>query len=205
MLVLAGVNGAGKSSIGGAAIRAAGADYFNPDEVAARLRALHKDWSQREANAAAWSQGVRLLTRAIERKLDYAFETTLGGRTICGLLARAAASGFRLRVWFVGLSSPEMHLERVRARVAAGGHDIPEEDIRRRFDDSRLHLIQLLPAIHELRVYDNSLTGDPARGHAPRPRLVLHWKAGRIRGPKDLTHTPAWARSIVAAARKLRT
>ena len=89
--MLAGVNGSGKSSIVGAALRARGADYFNPDEKARELVA--RGMTQEQANAEAWTTGRRLLERAIEGGLTYAFETTLGGNTIPRLLAEAAQSG----------------------------------------------------------------------------------------------------------------
>ncbi len=180
--------------------RAAGADYFNPDEAAKALIVANPGLEQINANAAAWHQGRRLLERAIAERLDYAFETTLGGSTIPRLLAEAASQGIEVRVWYVGLASPEAHIARVRQRVAAGGHDIPDSTIRRRWRHSRLNLVQLLPALTELRVYDNSAETDPASGHAPQPLLVLHVDRGRIVGPPDLSSTPDWAKPIVAAA-----
>lgn len=203
LYVLAGVNGAGKSSIGGATIRAFGADYYNPDEAARALRSAEPGMDQVRANSLAWQQGKRLLERAINERLDFAIETTLGGSTMLGLLMRAAALGIEVRVLYVGLPSAEAHIERVRQRVRAGGHDIPEADIRRRYRHSRLNLVRLLPALTELRVYDNSAEADPAAGHAPRPLLVLHVKKGRIVDPDDLSSTPEWAKPIVAAALKL--
>lgn len=203
LYVLAGVNGAGKSSIGGATIRAAGADYFNPDEAARRLRESRPGIDQTAANAAAWQQGRRLLEKSIAQRLDFAFETTLGGGTMTRLIGEAAAAGFEARVFYVGLSSPELHLSRVRQRVAAGGHDIAEADIRRRWRHSRMNLIKLLPGLKELRVYDNSIEGDPKAGVAPTPVLVLHLVDGDIVGPPELARTPRWARPIVAAALKL--
>lgn len=197
------MNGAGKSSLGGAVMRAAGADYFNPDEAAGRMREADPGLTGAEANAAAWQAGKRLLTRAVDERLDFAFETTLGGRTIPALLARAASLGFDVPVWYVGLSSPELHLARVRARVAAGGHDIPEEDIRRRWETSRLNLIRLLPALSELRLHDNSRDADPRSGVAPLPVLVLHVKRRKIVAPDDLTATPEWAKPLVASALRL--
>lgn len=201
--VLAGVNGAGKSSIGGAMFRSAGADYFNPDEVARALIAANPGLDQVKANAAAWRQGKRLLERAIAERLDFVLETTLGGSTMPKLLARAAAEGIEVRVWYVGLASPEAHLERVRRRVSRGGHDIPEADIRRRWRHSRLNLVRLLAVLTELRVYDNSAEGDPVAGHPPKPVLVLGVERGEIVGPPDLSSTPQWAKPIVAAALKL--
>ncbi|WP_101948519.1 zeta toxin family protein [Mycobacterium sp. 3519A] len=203
LYVLAGVNGAGKSSIGGAMIRASGADYFNPDEAARQLMATNPGLDQVQANATAWHQGRRLLERAILERKDFAFESTLGGATMPRLLAEAASQGFEVRVFYVGLASPELHIERVRHRVQAGGHDIPESSIRRRWRHSRLNLIELLPHLTELKVYDNSADADPAAGRAPRPVLVLHLDHGAIEGPQDLSQTPEWAKPIVAAALKL--
>jgi predicted ABC-type ATPase len=198
--VLAGVNGAGKSSVGGAMFRESGADYFNPDEAARALRERNPKLSAAQANAAAWQQGVLLLERAIGERLDFALETTLGGNTIPALLERAAAAGVEIFVWYAGLEGIERHVARVKSRVKKGGHDIPLADIRRRYEKSRLNLIHLLPKLAALRVYDNSVEADPARGLEPSPVLVLHVERGRIVGPANLAPTPPWAKPIVAAA-----
>ena len=200
--VLAGTNGAGKSSIAGAMLLRQRVEYFNPDEAARRIRAANPGISQTQANGAAWHEGKRLLERAIAERLDFAFETTLGGRTITALLERAAARGFEVRIWYVGLNGPELHIARVRARVVKGGHDIPEPRIRERYDASRLNLIRLLPSLSELWVYDNSKDADPDAGVAPEPRLVLHVRHGAVVGPRDLALTPEWAKAIVAAVIK---
>jgi hypothetical protein len=113
------------------------------------------------------------------------------------------SAGGEVRVWYVGLNSPELHIARVRARVAKGGHDIPEADIRRRWKTGRLNAIRLLPKLTELRVYDNSGEADPDTGTGPTPVLVLHLRRGRIVAPRDLSGTPAWAKPIVGAAMRL--
>ncbi len=198
--VLGGTNGAGKSSVGGAAFRAEGATYYNPDEAARRIRELDPGLSQAEANARAWTEGRRLLERAIAEHQTFAFETTLGGDTIPGLLERAAKSGVPVRIWYAGLATPELHVERVRARVRKGGHDIPEGTIRRRFHSGRLNLIRLLPHLAELRVFDNSADADPSTGAAPCPVLLLHMVDRNIVALADLDSVPEWAKPIVAAA-----
>ncbi|MEO8751940.1 MAG: ZTL protein [Casimicrobiaceae bacterium] len=203
IFVLAGCNGAGKSSIGGQAFQAAGIPYFNPDvaarEALAAAAARGRIMTQAEANAWAWDEGVSRLRRAIDERGNYALETTLGGDTIVGLLLEATAAGLDVNVWFVGLGSVELHVARVQQRVARGGHDIPRADIERRFVRSRLNLIRLLPRLNQLVVYDNSAQ---ANAHAPAkgPRLLLRWVRGAITGPADLALTPAWAKPIVAAA-----
>ena len=201
--VLAGVNGAGKSSLMGAHVRASGGEYFNPDEAARRIRAARPRLSQRDANGLAWNEGRRLLERAIEERLDYTFETTLGASTIPRLLARAADEGAEVWIWFVGLESAERHLARVKARVKAGGHDIPEADIRRRWDASRENLVALMPKLARLWIYDNSVEADPVSGHAPAPRLILETRHKRIVAPPDLRDTPVWAKPLVARAMQL--
>jgi predicted ABC-type ATPase len=201
--VLAGTNGAGKSSIAGAMLRQAGSEYFNPDEAARLILARNPGLTGEAANGAAWQVGKRLLERAVATRGHFAFETTLGGRTITEILAGAVAAGLEVRIWYVGLDGPELHVARVRARVARGGHDIPEARIRARYDSSRLNLIRLLPGLTALWVYDNSVDADPQAGAAPAPRLVLHMAATRVVtacGPED---TPEWAKPIVAAALKI--
>jgi len=201
--VLAGVNGAGKSSIGGATFRTQNADYYNPDEAARKILSIHRHLDQKTANAHAWEIGRGLLEKAIAENLDFAFETTLGGTTITSMLGSAAASGIDVFVWYVGLATAELHLERVRSRAKAGGHDIPEADVRRRWNTTRENLIRLLPHLAGLRMFDNSIEADPRKGIAPAPALILEMEEGRIVGPKSLAATPVWAKPIVAAAIKL--
>jgi predicted ABC-type ATPase len=197
---LAGTNGAGKSSLIGAMFEQVGADYFNPDTAARRIMMGNPGISYTQANIAAWHQGVRLLEYAIAHRLRFAFETTLGGKTITALLEKALATGIDVRVWYVGLATPELHIARVRARVAKGGHDVPEATIRRRYDSGRLNLIRLLPRLTELRVFDNSKEADPDVSLAPTPTLVLHWLDDTIVTAGDLPRTPVWAKPILAAA-----
>jgi hypothetical protein len=150
---------------------------------------------------------VRLLTRAIDERVGLAFETTLGGNTITELLARAANRGIDVNVWFVGLATVRLHIERVRRRVAKGGHDIPEARIRERYQRGRENLIRLLPRLAALRLFDNSTEADPDRGIAPVPALLLDYRRGRIAAPRELralmSDTPQWAKPIVATALKL--
>lgn len=200
ILVLAGVNGAGKSSIGGDTLRQAGIDWFDPDAFTRRL--IEATGSPlADANAAAWQEGVRRLEAAIAQGEDYAFETTLGGNTIAAKL-RAASTHHDLLVWYCGLDSPERHLARVRLRASRGGHDIPEAKIRERWQSSIANLIALLPHIARLQVYDNSRDAEPGTP-VPTPRLLLKMDAHRISWPTDadtLRDTPDWAKPILEAA-----
>jgi predicted ABC-type ATPase len=201
--VLAGTNGAGKSSVIGAMILKQGATYFNPDEATKRILAANPGITLADANSTAWHEGTRLLQRAINERLDFAFETTLGGRTITEMLQSAMAAGVDVRVWYVGLNSAELHIARVKARVARGGHDISTERILERYDRSRYNLIRILPKLSELRVYDNSVEGDPNSGTLPKPRLILHMDGKRIVEIIDLNDAPEWTKPLLAAAIRL--
>ena len=200
ILVLAGVNGAGKSSIGGDMLHQAGIPWFNPDTFTRELVAATGS-PLADANAAAWQEGLRRLNAAIAHGEDYAFETTLGGNTIAARLGDASESHDVL-MWFCGLDSPEHHIARVRLRVSHGGHDIPEAKIRERYRTSIANLVALLPHLSRLQVYDNSRDAGPGTPVAD-PRLLLQMEGGRIAWPTDadtLRATPDWAKPILEAA-----
>lgn len=202
--VLAGTNGAGKSSIGGALIRRGGGVYYNPDAETRAILVANRGLDLAQANSLAWTKGFENLRNAIAESTDYTFETTLGGDTITRTLIKGAESaGVSLRVWYCGLASPELHLERVRARVAAGGHDIPADKIRARYDSSRRNLLELMPHLTDLQVFDNSFSADPRHGSPPQPALVLKVAGRHLLYPvtvPDLRKTPEWAKPLVAAA-----
>ncbi len=201
LFALAGVNGAGKSSIGGHLLEREGLTWFNPDTFARELIAA-SGCDRDTANARAWAEGVRRLDEAIASGHSYAFETTLGGHTIAARIA-AATRSHDVMIWFCGLASPDLHVARVRARVAAGGHDIPEGRIRERYPQALQNLIVLMPDLAHLQVYDNSLdvdAGDPI----PDPLLVLEMENGRLTWPAPddmdaLRRTPDWAKPLMEA------
>jgi predicted ABC-type ATPase len=202
LYVLAGVNGAGKSSIGGHLLEREGLTWFNPDAFARELMAA-TGCEQETANAHAWQEGMRRLADAVGNGLNHAFETTLGGNTVVARILQATQTHDVL-IWFCGLSSPELHIARVKARVAAGGHPIPEEKIRARYPRAQLNLIGLMPHVANLQVYDNSAAA-AADGTVPDPLLVLEMENGRLIWPSHddlevLRRVPKWTKSILEAA-----
>lgn len=122
-------------------------------------------------------------------------------RVCCSTPVRSTA----IAVWFCGLSSVELHLQRVAARVAAGGHAIAEHKIRERFDASRANLITLLPHLAVLHVSDNSAPADAA-GQV-EPLLVLELDHAGLHYPAtagQLAQVPDWAKPIVMTALEAR-
>lgn len=203
--VLAGVNGAGKSSLLGEMQRELGVPFHNPDIRAAELRKLHPEWTVELANAKAWQEGVAALRYAIARGLNYTFETTLAGRTISGLLERAARQGHRLSIAYVGLSGGlEQHLARVAARVALGGHDIPGEMIAHRLRTSRRNLVRLIHLVDDLLVFDNSVDVDPTLSvQPPAPTEVFRVIDHRLERAVSVEQCPEWARPLLVEAIRL--
>jgi predicted ABC-type ATPase len=139
---------------------------------------------------------------AIDRNQDFTFETTLGGHSIVAQLHRTAALGSKVCLWYVGLESPEMHIARVRARVARGGHDISEGKIRERYTASLTNLIGLIGVAAEIHLFDNSQ--EDADG-LPQVKLVMRMRGTKIIEPSlvaVMSSTPDWAKPVVAAALK---
>ena len=201
LYVLAGVNGAGKSSIGGHLLTRAGLAWFNPDSFARELVAA-TGMGTTAANAAAWTEGMRRLDDAVAAGRSHAFETTLGGRSVAARL-QAAARTHDVLIWFCGLATPELHLARVQARVAAGGHAIAEAKIRERWNASVANLIALLPHLAEVRLFDNSASVPPGEA-APDPVPVAVIQRGRLAwpapdAPAQLAATPDWAKPVLEA------
>ena len=92
-------------------------------------------------------------------------------------------------------------------RVAAGGHDVPEQKIRLRWRSSHANLVALLPQLTSLQVFDNS--EEVQQGEILKaPRLLLYWERPQVVFPgiedaAALLHTPPWAMPIVQAALEL--
>ena len=108
-------------------------------------------------------------------------------------------------MWFCGLSSAEHHIARVQARVAVGGHDIPDPHIRARWTRARENLIALMPVLAQLQVYDNSAQVAPGEP-VPDPVRVAEMLAGKLSWPTtlaELRDTPTWAKPLLEAALSL--
>ena len=178
----------------------AGLTWFKPDSFA-RALVDSTGCSQLDANVLAWNEGLRRLDEAVSQGRNHAFESTLGGKTRVARI-EAAARSHDVMVWYCGLATPERHVARVKARVAA---DIPKAMIPERWQSSMMNLILLLPHLAHLQVYDNSeevAAGEPV----PDPVLLAEMVAGGFIGPVDaqaLRGTPDWAKPLLVAAPSL--
>jgi predicted ABC-type ATPase len=203
ILVGAGTNSAGKSSIVQPFIESAGGAYFNPDQYAHAL--IERGMPPSEANAMAWTRGYDRLCSAVERGSAYAFETTLGGHSIAYQVMRALALGRRVVILYVGLASPELHLQRIRERVARGGHDIPEDKVRQRYDDSRKNLLSFIGTAATIRVWDNSTQTADGRPAFAQEVFRIENRILTLPDGTDPGQVPGWVRPMLAQAIKMLT
>lgn len=133
-IVIAGPNGAGKTTFAREfLLREVGVVHFvNADLIAGGLSPLRPELAARRAARFVLTE----LTRLVKGREDFAFESTLSGRTYLRLLNRWKADGYRIDIVFLSLPSVQLALQRNAARVRQGGHDVPRADVLRRFGRS---------------------------------------------------------------------
>lgn len=156
VIILAGPNGAGKSTASEKLLQESChvTEFVNADVIARGLSAFHPEGV---AMAAGRIMLTRLRELATERK-SFAFETTLASRTFAPWLKELVATGYTLKVFFFWLPSAEMAVRRVAQRFSTGGHSVPEDAIRRRYERGLDNLFEsYLPMAEEWFVYDSSL------------------------------------------------
>jgi predicted ABC-type ATPase len=155
VVVLAGPNGAGKSTSAPSILKdALGVDEFvNADVIARGLSGFEPE---RAAMAAGRIMLARLRELALQRS-SFAFETTLASRSFAAWLAERLLTGYQFHLVFLWLPSPDIAVARVAARVREGGHDVPEETIRRRYEAGLRNFFGLYqPMATTWEFWDNS-------------------------------------------------
>jgi len=153
VIVIAGPNGAGKSTLAPFLLRdTLGVfEYVNADTIAEGLSAFASENASFEAGRVMLGR----LKELVAENQDFAFETTLATRSYARWLREVQTKGYRVSVVFLWLRRVETAIERVNSRVRLGGHSIPEETIRRRFERGRRNFFELyLPLANAWRVFD---------------------------------------------------
>jgi predicted ABC-type ATPase len=155
IIVIAGCNGSGKSTIAPHLLRDAFGlkDFVNADTIAQGLSAYSPESVSLEAGRLMLK---RLKDLANERK-SFAFETTLATRFYAKWISELKSEGFEFHLIFLWLKSPELAFERVQIRVNQGGHNIPKDVIYRRYFKGLKNFFKLYKPITESwAFYDNS-------------------------------------------------
>lgn len=174
--IVAGPNGAGKTTFAmeylPKVVRCF--RFVNADLIAAGLSPLAPDQELLAASRLFLSE----IGACIQQRKDFAFETTLAGRSYLKLVRRLRADGWRVELIYLALPSREMSHLRVAERVAHGGHNVPAADIERRFSRSLGNLLNLFSVnVDACRCFMNS---------GPVPELVFEQQDGK----RNVVHPP---------------
>ena len=131
LFIISGCNGSGKTTASYAVLPEllGCSEFVNSDEFAKSL----SPFSPEKASVGASRYMLLKMRRLLERRADFAIETTLATRSMLKMIKDAQEAGYFVTILYLWLNSPDLAVARVKARVAAGGHNIKEETIRRRY------------------------------------------------------------------------
>lgn len=160
LYIIAGCNGAGKTTASLSVLPEVlnCEEFVNADEIAKGLSPFHPE----EVAIEAGKLMLGRIEYLILHRRSFAIETTLASRSYSNLVRKAKEAGFTVSLLYFWLPSPEMAEERVAARVASGGHNIPKEVIHRRYWLGLRNLFEIFsPIVDYWSMYDNSLEQIP--------------------------------------------
>ena len=180
VIVIAGPNGAGKSTLAPSLLRdyLGVVEYVNADTIAKGLSAFQPETVAFDAGRIM----LRRLHDLAKQRVNFAFETTLASRSYAPWIKSICQQGYSFHLVFLCLRSPDIAIQRVKERVRLGGHDVPEDIIRRRYRKGIHNFFDLYePLAKTWAVYDNS--------DSTEPRLIA--KTGDQK-PLDSTEWPDW-------------
>lgn len=171
--IIGGVNGVGKSSFTGV-LKERSTDLgiiVDVDKITAELGA---------GALAGGKAALRKINECIDKGVSFTQETTLSGRKTEGTAKRVKDLGYHIRLFYIALDSAEESLSRIENRVKRGGHDIPHDDVIRRFEGRWEAVAKILPYCDEAEFYDND------NGFV----LVAEYRNGELRSIG--TRRPKW-------------
>jgi len=146
--IIAGVNGVGKSSLTGVLVGESSdlGVIIDTDKITAEL-----DGDKLKGGKTA----IERINKSLEMGVNFTQETTLSGVRTLKTIKRARELDYYIRLYYIGVDTADESLKRIRNRVEKGGHDIPREDVLRRYSKRFDDLIAILPFCNEVKFYDN--------------------------------------------------
>ena len=188
--VLAGADGAGKSTFYDLFLRDAGITFVNADLIAHSIAPE----SPVAASYAAAEIGAQIRDALLEQGASFCFETVFSHPSKVDFLARAKMLGYAIVVVFIHLDDPQLNVARVAQRVAQGGHKVPEDKIRSRIPRTLDLVREAVGMADEIFLLDNSSADDPFVRVATiqRDRVVRH-----------VDPLPAWAARLLGSRTEL--
>lgn len=153
-VIMAGVNGAGKSTLYQSLSGMHEMPRVNTDEIVREFGT----WDNPADVIKAGKIAIKQIQRYFDEKVSFNQETTLCGKSILRNIEKAKELGYAVEMHYVGVSSPDIAIERVHCRVARGGHGIPDKDVERRYHESFAQLKKIINQIDLLALYDNTIS-----------------------------------------------
>jgi predicted ABC-type ATPase len=152
LTIIAGANGCGKSTLTGRSSFIDKTPLLDPDAISKALQPTIPG-----ASAVAAARKVLIsAAKHIEKGESFAVETTLSGKSYLQMMVDARIRGFEVVLVYIGTENVEINLARIRNRVLAGGHNVPESDVRRRYKRSFENLPIAMERADHTILFDNS-------------------------------------------------
>jgi predicted ABC-type ATPase len=181
--VLAGGNGAGKTTFYNLYLAKYGIKFVNADLIAKDIDPENTEgFSYHAATLAA-----KIREDLISQGVSFCFETVFSHESKVDFIAQAKANGYKIILVYIHLFDSSLNEARVKQRVAEGGHDVPTEKIHARIPRTMKHIKTALSIVDEARILDNSSKDDPFR-------QIIVMKAGSYEAKAD--SLPEWARDL---------
>lgn len=173
LVVVAGCNGAGKTTYVDLRDDFRNSVRLDPDAFYARF--------------GSWRVVLRAIDMAFASHNDIVLETTFSGRRVIERVRKARDDGFNVTLIFIGTASPAINMKRIAKRVREGGHDVPREDVLRRWPRSLENLLEHYQIADQLLILDNS---------SERFRFAMVAKREGD-GSTPIFRDPRWARGVL--------
>lgn len=189
MIVIAGPNGSGKTSVTRKFLHhewAEGTLYINPDEVA---KDVFGDWNSADAVMKAAKYCTELRERCLRERNSFVFETVMSSDEKVDFIFKAKQAGFFIRPFYISTSHPSINAARIANRVMKGGHDVPITKIISRYYKSITKCKLVSSIVDRLYVYDNSTDGQDAM-------LLFRLVDGKLK-KMYVQNVPEWAQVLL--------
>ncbi len=171
LYIIAGPNGAGKTTFAKEFLPhyAKCSNFVNADLIAAGL----SPFSPSNMSIKAGKLLLGQVREFIHQKSDFAFESTLAGRSYVSLISDVRRRGYSVTIFFLWIPDVKLARERIKQRVKDGGHDVPFEDVKRRFQRSRENFLKLYrPLCNSWLLFDNA---------SGKPEEIAQQDQGRVK------------------------
>jgi predicted ABC-type ATPase len=150
LTVIAGANGSGKSTL--TKLSGVNVLLIDPDAIAREIDSVNPS----AAAISAGRQALILCQQYAESERSFMVETTLAGKSYLNLMSEMKSRGWSVVLMYIGINNPNLNVKRVSDRVELGGHDVPRDDIIRRYERSLANLSKAAKIADRLDLYDNS-------------------------------------------------